>query len=250
MELSSAIGQPDEDTNGRFTATHWSVVLAAGEADSPRRSAALEKLCSTYWQPIYAFIQGSGYGVHDAQDLTQDFLAHLLARNPFASLESSRGKFRSFLLVSLKNFLADEHAKARAAKRGGGQAVLSLDQEAIEAICQQDMNAGLPAWKLFDRRWAWAITDQALARLHEEFTATGKAELFARLQTFLSNEGTAAHYAAAAQDLGMTAGAAAVAVHRMRQRYRALVRREIAQTVTGPVELDEEMSYLVEVLAS
>jgi RNA polymerase sigma-70 factor (ECF subfamily) len=236
------------DANRWFAVTHWSVVLAAGETDSPRRAEALEALCRTYWRPLYSFIRRFGYEVHDAQDLTQDFLAHLLSKNPFAGLGPDKGKFRSFLLVALKHFLADERAKAQTAKRGGGQVVLPLDQQVVEAVDLQDSSSDLTAEKLYDRHWAWALMDRAFARLEDEFATAGKSETFARLKQFLSNEGSAAQYDAVAVESDVTPGAVAVAVHRMRQRYRALVREEVDHTMASPGELEEEMRYLLDVL--
>jgi RNA polymerase sigma-70 factor (ECF subfamily) len=248
MSSSEPGQEARDDANRCFAATHWSVVLAAGETDSLRRTEALETLCRTYWPPLYSFIRRFGYEVHDAQDLTQDFLAHLLARNPFATLGPEKGKFRSFLLVALKHFLADDRAKVRTTKRGGGQVVLSLDQEVVEAGFLQDSSPDLTAEKLFDRRWAWTLMDRAFARLQDEFAAAGKSETFARLKPFLSSEGSAAQYDAVAVESGVTPGAVAVAVHRMRQRYRALVREEVAHTVASPIELEDEMRYLLDVL--
>jgi DNA-directed RNA polymerase specialized sigma24 family protein len=217
---------------------------------SARRDAALETLCRTYWQPLYSFIRRLGYDTHEAKDLTQDFILHLLTRNPFGSLGPARGKFRSYLLVALRNFLSDDRSKLGAAKRGGGHEILTLDPEVLEAVSIQDQSSGLPADKLFDRRWAWTIVDRAFARLQQEYSAAGKTALFARLACFLSNPGDATQYGAAGAELDLGPGAVSVAVHRMRERYRVLVRSEVAQTVTGPFELEQEMNYLLEVLAS
>jgi RNA polymerase sigma factor (sigma-70 family) len=239
---------PDNTHAGWFAATHWSVVLAAGKTDSARRAEALEQLCHAYWEPIYAFVRHLGHEVHDAQDLTQAFFAHLLTGNRLASASPEKGKFRSFLLASLKNFLADQHDRAQAEKRGGGQAAVPLDAELAESHYAQDISSSSTAEMLFDRRWAMTLLNQALVRLEKEHAVSGKSQQFAELKGFLSVEGNAAQYEAAAGRLRTTAGAVSVAVHRLRVRYRELIRAEIAETVAGPREVEEEMHYLLELL--
>ena len=237
-----------EERSGWFAATHWSVVLAAGQADPARRQAALETLCRTYWEPLYAYLRSLGQDVHDAQDLTQSFLTQLLARDPFAELSPDKGKFRSFLLKGLKNFLLDQHDRATAAKRGGGQALLSLDEEAAERHHLEEFSATRTPEATYDRRWALTLLNRAFTALQQEFLSSGKAAQFAELSVFLGSEGKAEDYAAVASRLQMTPGAVVVAVHRLRGRYRECIRAEIAQTVNSPREVDEEMSYLLEVL--
>jgi DNA-directed RNA polymerase specialized sigma24 family protein len=237
-------GQP----NQWFAATHWSVVLAASQASAQRRAAALETLCRTYWEPLYAYTRRLGYQAPDAQDLTQGFFAHLLSRNALCGLSPGKGKFRSFLLVSLKNYLADSHDWAVAAKRGGDCLTLSFDSELVEGHYQQESSPNLSAERLFDRRWALTLLNGAFLKLKEDFAAAGKATQFGELGAFLSREGGAAEYGAIGSKLGMKPGAVAVAVHRLRLRYRELIRGEIVHTVAQQAEVDEEMRYLLEVI--
>jgi RNA polymerase sigma-70 factor (ECF subfamily) len=232
-----------------FTATHWSVVLLAGEPGSAQAGEALERLCRTYWLPLYSYIRRQGYGPHDAQDLTQDFFVRLLRTNSFADLSREKGKFRTFLLAALNHFLSDARDRARAEKRGGGQPVVSLDQTEAEQCYLQVPSRDLAPERVFDRRWALTVLEEALARLRQEHQASAKAELFAPLSAFLSNDGSKADYDALASKLGMSANAVAVAVHRLRQRYRECIRLELAKTVAGPEDLDEEMNYLFSVLS-
>jgi RNA polymerase sigma factor (sigma-70 family) len=231
-----------------FEATHWSNVLAAGQGESGRRSEALEKLCRTYWEPLYAFVRRMGHEVPEAQDLTQSFFAHLLTGNRLQQVSPDKGKFRSFLLASLKHFLADQHDRAQTAKRGSGQATVPLDTELAGSHQAQDLGPDCTAEQIFDRRWALVILSQALARLREEFTQAGKEPQFAELSVFLSAEGTAEDYAAVAGRLQMTVGAVPVAVHRLRLRYREAIRAGVANTVANPSEVDGEMRYLLELL--
>jgi RNA polymerase sigma factor (sigma-70 family) len=240
--------RPEEPGGACFAATHWTVVLAAAERDSERRARALETLCRAYWEPLYGYIRRSGCSFHDAQDLTQAFFAHLLDGQRLAGLSPAKGKFRSFLLASLKNFLVDAHDHATAAKRGGGREPLLLDFETAENRQAHDLAAASGTDHAFDRRWALIVLNSALARLRGEFGQAGKARQFEELSPFLSTEGTAEAYAAAAGRLTMTTGAVSVAVHRLRQRYRELIRAEIAHTVSGPSEVEEEMRYLLELL--
>jgi RNA polymerase sigma-70 factor (ECF subfamily) len=230
-----------------FVTTHWSVVAAAGREASPTAQAALEILARTYWYPLYAYVRRKGHDEHAAKDLTQEFFARLFARNDFARLDRERGKFRAFLLASLNHFLAKEWRDQTALKRGGGQTVLSLDAAAEGWYLQEPATDETPE-KLYDRRWAMTILESAATRLRDEFVASDKAEQFDALRIFLS-DATAAHgYQQAASQLQWTTGAVATAVHRLRQRYREMVRQEIAQTVTTPLELEEEMHHLLEVL--
>jgi DNA-directed RNA polymerase specialized sigma24 family protein len=234
--------------DGWFATTHWSVVLAAGQADAQRRAAALETLCRTYWEPLYGYPRFLGHSVHDAEDLTQAFLLHLLAGDAFAAVKPERGKFRSFLLKSLRNFVADERDRALAARRAGGQQAVSLDAELAERHYRDTAADAGSAEALFDRRWAMGVINRAFARLQEEFMAEGKSAQMVELGSFLAGDGDAAQYQAAGQRLNLLPAAVAVAVHRLRQRYRDCIRAEIAQTVTTSAEVEEEMHYLLEVL--
>src|SRR5262245_18159087 len=245
-----AVNSDSDSGTGRaaFATTHWSVVLEAGESHSPKASDALARLCQTYWYPLYAYVRRKGHDVHDAQDLTQEFFARLLARNYLNVADRNKGKFRSFLLGALEHFLAREWTKARAQKRGGGKAVFSLDEMDAENRYLLEPADQLTADKIFDRRWATTLLDQAMTRLREECAASGKADLFEKTQNHLSGEKGEASYADVAAALNMTEGALKVAVHRLRQRYGELVRAEIAQTVAKPEDLEEELRYLFAVL--
>lgn len=244
--------QPEQEHGGKksqwFAATHWSVVLAAGRASPQQRAQALETLCRIYWQPLYTYIRRLGSDVPDAQDLTQGFFAHLLSGNCLQTVSPARGKFRSFLLATLKNFLADERDRAVAAKRGGGQILLGFDANLGEDHFQQESSPDRSAECLFDRRWALTLLDLAFLKLKEEFALAGRAGQFAELNAFLCREGNAADYEAVAAKLAMKPGTVAVAVHRLRLRYRELIRAEIAHTVPHPADVDEEMRYLLEVI--
>ncbi len=231
-----------------FVATHWTVVLAAGQAEQPRRAQALETLCRTYWEPLYAYLRYQGHSPPDAEDLTQAFLLHLVERGVFEQLRPEKGKFRTFLLKSLHNFVADARARAGAARRGGGQPLLSLDAEGAERHYAEAAAEAPSADALFDRRWAMTVLNGAFRRLQEEFLAKDKAQQLAELAVFLAAEGDGAQYQAAAQRLGMTSGAVSVAVSRLRERYRACIGAEIAHTVASLAEVDEEMRYLFDVL--
>jgi RNA polymerase sigma-70 factor (ECF subfamily) len=231
-----------------FATTHWSVVVEAGQSDSPKASQAMAQLCQTYWYPLYAYVRRKGYQPPDAQDLTQEFFARLLARNYLTGADRSRGKFRSYLLGALEHFLAREWRRAHAEKRGGGRAAFSLDEVDAESRYLLEPAHELTPAKIFDRRWATILLDQAMARLAEECRADGKGELFEAVKPLLSGDSAGVSYAEMARSLEMTEGALKVAVHRLRQRYGEWVRAEIAQTVTGPAELDEELRYLLAAL--
>jgi RNA polymerase sigma-70 factor (ECF subfamily) len=235
---------------GRFNTTHWSVVLQAGQRPSPESAAALEHLCRTYWLPLYLFILRQGHQIEDAKDLTQEFFARLLERNDFDGLDPRKGKFRTFLLAALTHFLANERDRARAAKRGGGQRTLSLDELAAGQRFEIEAVSGLSADKLFDQRWALLVLERALDSLHQETLASGKLEQFELLKKYMTEEPRDGEYAAAAQRLGMTGTSVAVTVHRFRQRYRELVRAEVAQTVCTPLEVEEDLRYLFEALSA
>ncbi len=231
-----------------FTTTHWSLVLAAGNTQSLQAKEALETLCRAYWYPLYAYVRRKGYDAHCAEDLIQEFFARLLARNYLSVADRNRGKFRSFLLGSLEHFLAREWTKAHAQKRGGGKAVISLDQAEAENRYLLEPAHELTAERIFDRRWATTLLDQAMSRLRKECVDKQKGELFARVESVLFCQKGNTCYADVAAALKMSEGAIKVAIHRLRQRYGELVRDEIAQTVVTPEEVDEELHYLFTVL--
>lgn len=226
-----------------FRTTHWSVVLTAGDSRSPSAAQALEELCRTYWYPVYAFLRRDGKAPHDAEDLAQEFFARLLRLHSFAEVAPHKGRFRTFLLASLKHFLADARDAASARKRGGGQAPISLDAATAEERYRLEPVTHVTPEVLYERRWLASVLEQALRRLGAEYGATGKAALFERLRAFLDTPTGDGEYQSAAGELGLNPGAVAVAVHRLRQRYRDLVRDEIAQTVSSPEELAEELRH-------
>ena len=227
-----------------FDTTHWSVVSAAAESVSPNAAAALETLCRTYWYPLYSYIRRKGYSAADAQDMTQEFFCRLIGKKYLASVDRSAGSFRSFLLASVNHLLANEWDKAQTLKRGGGREFISLNSEEAESRFAQEGSVSDSPERAFDRRWAMALLDEALVRLRVEFTNGGKLRQFDLLKGFLSNLADEGAYAVIAETLGVDANGVAVAVHRLRRRYRELVRAEIAQTVRTETELDAEMDHL------
>jgi RNA polymerase sigma-70 factor (ECF subfamily) len=233
-----------------FVTTHWSVVLTATRSDTTRAQAALARLFQAYWYPLYAYVRRRGYAAHDAQDLTQEFFARLLEQNWLAQADRERGRFRTFLLSALSHFLANEWDKARAQKRGGAVQFVPLQLDSAETRYGQEPADPLTPEQCFERRWALALLDEVLNRLRAEHAAAGTGEMFDALKPCLVGDRQAQPYAALAAQLGMTEGAVKVAVHRLRQRYRQLLREEIANTVATPEEVNEEMHHLFSVLAS
>ena len=231
-----------------FPTTHWSVVLAAGDTKSPQAREALEKLCRAYWYPLYAYVRRKGYHAEDSQDLTQEFFVRLLARNFLSVADRSKGRFRSFLLGSLEHFLAREWTKAHAKKRGGGQRPRSLDELDAEGRYLREPAHGLTPESLFDRRWATTLLETAMNKLREECIDARKGDLFERVKGHLSGEKGEGSYAEVAGALQMSEGAIKVAVHRLRRRYGEMIRAEVAQTVGGPEEVEEELLYLLNAL--
>jgi len=232
-----------------FVTTHWSVVLSARRKDSPQSAAALETLCRTYWYPLYAYVRRQGHSPPDAQDLTQEFFARLLQKDYLKAAAREKGRFRTFLIVALKRFLANEWDRLRAQKRGGGQPLLSLDTELAEQRYRVEPAEGATAEKIFERRWALTLLDRTMTRLREEFAAARKVGDFDRLKACLTAERGEISYAKIAAALGMSEGTARVAVHRLRKRFREVFREEIAHTVSTPEEIEEEVRYLMSVLA-
>ena len=234
---------------GRFATTRWSVILAASDSASTQHEPALSTLCQTYWFPLYAYLRRRGYDSHQAEDYTQGFFAGILERKGLRQADPKCGKFRSFLLASLKNFLADEWDRAHAQKRGGGKKILSLDFDAAASRYDQVPAHSLSPEKLFERSWALTVLNRAMDRLKAESASSGKQCLFDRLKVYLSAEKDAIPYRDVAAELEMTEGAVKVAVHRLRRNYRELVRDEIAQTVATEAQVDEEIRDLFAALA-
>jgi RNA polymerase sigma factor (sigma-70 family) len=236
-------------TGGIFATTHWTVVLAAGSGDSQQANVALEELCRIYWYPLYAYVRRQGHSREDAEDFTQGFFTRLLEKNFLEGITNDKGKFRSFLLVAVKRFLANEWDRANRQKRGGGTLILSLDWQDADNRYQINPADHLSPDKLYDRAWAVTVLEQVITRLRDEHGAEGKAGLYEQLKPFLMMGKSEIPYAQAAATLKLTEGAVRVAVHRLRRRYRELLREEITQTLANPSQADEEMQALFSALA-
>jgi RNA polymerase sigma factor (sigma-70 family) len=229
-----------------FAATRWTLVLAAARGNvTPRAAEAMAELCRVYWYPLYAYVRRRGHDSHEAEDLTQEFFLRLLAKNYLADADREKGKFRAFLLASLRHFLANEWDRSQAQKRGGGQTVLPISTVDAESRYRLEPWHDLTPERLFERQWALTVLDQVLLRLRAGFAAEGKETVFNRLKQFLTGGRESGSYAQVAADLEMSEGAVKTAVHRLRRRYRQLLRDEIAQTVAGPEEVDGEIEYLL-----
>jgi RNA polymerase sigma factor (sigma-70 family) len=233
-----------------FATTHWTVVLAAGKQSTPQSDHALEELCRAYWFPLYAYVRRRGHTREDAEDLTQAFFARFLKKNYLAGLSAERGRFRAFLLASLKHFLANEWDKSQRQKRGGGVTPLSLDWQTADTQFQIAATAEPSPDKAFDREWAVTLLAKVIERLRAECDAEGRARQFAELKIFLTAGKGELSHADAAKALGLDEGAVRVAVHRLRKRYRQLLRNEIAQTLADAGDVDEEMRALFGAFAS
>ncbi len=230
-----------------FVTTRWSVVLAAQDKSSPDSAAALEALCRAYWYPLYAYVRGAGRSPHDAQDLTQEFFARLLAQDWLRVVAPEKGRFRTFLLVTMKRFLMNEWRRGLAQKRGAGKQTLSLDT--AEAEHRFAAEPPLAPDELYERRWAMTLLDESLKRLEQEFTRAGRAAEFNCLKEWLTAERGGIPYQQIAATLGATEGAARVAVHRLRKQFRAFFRQTIAETVAADDDVEAEMRHLVSVLS-
>lgn len=230
----------------RFAQTQWSLVRRAAGTDSSA-GLALEKLCQAYWYPLYAFVRRTGASPHDAEDATQGFFLHLIDKGALAKVDQGLGTFRSFLLAALKNFLSHEREKAHAQKRGGGQAAIALDAQSAEERYALEPKDTLSPDRLYDRRWALTLLDRTQLRLRQEYVAGGKGELFDTLRPTLAGSRDLPYIELAAK-LGMTEGALKTAVHRLRDRYRATLRSEVADTVADPADVEEELRFLIESL--
>jgi RNA polymerase sigma-70 factor (ECF subfamily) len=231
-----------------FPTTHWSVVLAAGSHASPESQRALEKLCESYWYPLYGYIRRQGYPADEAQDLTQGFLLRFLEKRYLNDVRRERGRFRSFLLASLQHFLSNERDRERAKKRGGGARLLPLEIETAEHRFSLEPADQRTPERIFEREWSLAVIAQVHSELRKEFERAGKAHQFECLSAFLTGDEVPS-YADAAATLGISEGAARIAVHRLRRRYGSLLRTMLAQTVSGPEEIDDEIRFLQAALA-
>ena len=230
-----------------FTTTHWSVVLEA-QGQSAAAQDALEKLCRTYWRPIYGFVQRQGVKPEEAKDLTQGFFALLLERRDLNAVQQEKGRLRSYLLTSLKHFLTNERSHAMAIKRGAGQQLIPLEDVLERERVGFESAQTLPADQIYERRWALSVLDQVMARLGEEYRSAGNIQLFDRLQKSMADEPDRLSPADIAREFEMTESAVRQASYRLRQRYRQLLREEIAHTVMAPADIDDELRYLVAVL--
>jgi len=248
------MASPDLNPNAlpavpQFTTTHWSVVLTAKDDASPVADEALAQLCRAYWYPLYAYVRRKGYGVADAQDLTQEFFARFLEKRWLGSVDRRKGKFRSFLLGSLEHFLAKEWTRAHRLKRGGGQAIIAWEGCDPEERYRLEPADDWTAERIYERRWALTVLEQAMSALAAEYAATGKQPLFEELKPFISGEDEEVSYPELAARLQMSEGAVRVAAHRLRLRYAESVRGEIAKIVQRPEDVEEELRHLFAALS-
>jgi len=247
------IGNEDKSwqTSGRevFRTTHWSVVLTAAVAESPEADNALETLCHVYWYPIYAFVRRRGYSFHEAQDLTQGFFCQLLASESFRAMDPGKGRFRSFLISAMKNFLANEWDKANCLKRGGGRAIFSWDGLQPEERFRHEPATNIPAEKLLDREWAYTVVEEALRKLERETLREGSNSRFLKLKRFLNGDPAEISYRELAEDLQMSESAVKSAIFRLRRRFAELFRAEVLQTVATPEDAEMEIRYLFQALS-
>lgn len=232
-----------------FRTTHWSVVLAAGTLKPTDAHTALERLCETYWYPLYCFIRRKGHTPDDAQDLTQGFFAKLLERNQIELAKRERGLFRTFLLSSLENYLHNEHERKMTQKRGGGREVLSLDAQTAEQRYAVEPMDRLSPEEIYNRRWAQTLLATTLKRLRDEFSTRGRVDLFDSLEPHLWKDNSRTPYSEIAANLCMSESAVKMTLHRLKQNYRDLLREEIAQTVESEKELEDELRLLCQVFA-
>jgi RNA polymerase sigma factor (sigma-70 family) len=247
VSLLTEVGAGGKNGAVAFTTTQWSVVLSA-QSESPSAEEALEKLCRTYWWPLYGFVRRQGYSPEEAQDLTQGFFAILLERKDLNAVRREKGRLRSYLLTSLKNFLGKAHRRAMTIKRGEGQPLVPLHELVARERADAEPADMLSADRIYDRRWALTLLEQVLGRLGEEYRVAGSARLFAQLKQLLTDEPGRPSQAQIARELGMTENAVKQAFHRLRQRYRLLLREEIANTVAEVGEVEDELRHFIEIL--
>jgi RNA polymerase sigma factor (sigma-70 family) len=234
--------------NARFVTTRWSLVLSAGAADSGESRSAMGRLLETYWYPLYAFIRKKGQGPEDSCDLTQEFFLELLEGSFFSTADPQKGRFRTFLLTALERFMVDEWRRGSRKKRGGGRLVLSLSAVDAEERYRLEPADSLTPEQIFERRWAMTLLGEAMRRLEEESIAAGHEGLFAAVKPILAGEDSSSPYAELAARLGMKEGALKTAVHRFRRRFGALLRAEIAETISDPTDVEEEIRHLFQLL--
>ncbi len=249
--MSDSSGLKGNFPQRNFATTHWSMVLAAGDHSSSISKSALEKLCESYWYPLYSFVRRKGYDANAAADLTQGFFASLIERNDFDSIQKEKGRFRSFLFAAIRNFIANVMDFANAAKRGGNVSTFSIDANSAESKFENERNQFEPSHGVtpetsFERTWAIALIENVHQQLRAEFVKNGREVLFDRLQVFLtgSNQVNAPTYRELAAEFEISESAIKVNVHRMRQQFRELLRTEIAHTVPSESEVDDELNSL------
>lgn len=244
---TTTTGASGQKRGAAFTTTHWSVVLEA-QGESPAAQEALEKLCGTYWRPIFAFLRRQGFRPEEAEDITQGFFAQLLERRKFSALRKEKGRLRSFLLGALKYFLADEQRRAMAIKRGKGQRLISLEELRADERIDMEPSDPMTAEMIYERRWALTVLERVLSRLKDEYVAAGNAPLFDSFKELLPDEPGSPSQAEIAARLGMTENAIRQAFYRFRQRYQSLLREEIANTVATPGDIEDELRHLIAVI--
>lgn len=232
-----------------FNTTHWSIIKSASSPESTDAAAALEHLCTTYWQPVYAYARCAGNSPDDALDLTQGFFERLIEGKYFSQADKSRGRFRSFLLVSFKNYISNQRARANAVRRGGRVTFLPIDQSNAESSFRIEPVDRASPDLAFDRQWALTLLDSVMAELRAQYARSGDDRLFETLQPCLASGRDRHSYAELGEQLGLSEGAVKVAVHRMRKRYRELLRKHVMQTVTDPAEVETELNHLFQALA-
>ncbi len=247
MTSLTGIGGDAHHGPAAFTTTHWSMVLEA-QGESPAAQEALEKLCRTYWRPIYSFVRRQGAGAEDAEDLTQGFFALVLERKDLSTVRKEKGRLRSYLLTSVKNFLADEARRALAVKRGKGQRLIPLDDIRERELIDVERSDRLTADQIYERRWAFTVLEQVMARLRDEYRSAGNLGFFEQMKKMLMDEPDRPSQAQIASEFDMTENAVKQAFYRFRQRYQTLLREEIAHTVATPSDIEDELRYLITVV--
>ena len=244
---STGVGLPGA-AGGRFETTQWSLVLAAGQGGSPTAEQALARLCASYWYPVFAFVRRRGHSPEDAQDLTQGFFARLIEKGDLGDADRTRGRFRTFLLTACQHYLANEHDRAQTQKRGGGQTPVPIDVAIAERRYERALSHGETPERLYDRQWALTLLDSVFLALRDEYAHSGKQEMFDRLKDFVTADDDAGTHADAARDLGTTAGAVKVAVHRLRRRFREELLRRVADTLGPDQDVEAEIRHLLQTL--